>query len=207
MGQAVAVEDVDHAHLADGQHQPVGALPPGELVEVGVDLGSLAAKLDGLAQEEPLQLGVGRRLADLVGLARGKARRAQGVGEAEALVDLGVDPDLAPRPGMQARVEGGVESLAAVGRGVQAVGPAIGRGEGRMPLPDQGRLGVQGPQAVRIGPAGAAVVGERGGGGQQGQEQDRGEARGVRGDGHSILLRTARRPARLIADRIDRGLV
>ncbi len=121
-------------------------MPCAKLVEVGVGSLGCAAEIDGLAQEQPLELEVGRALADLVGLAAGEAGHAQGVGEAKALVDLRIDPDLGPSPGPHAAIEGEIEGLPPIGVGVQAVGPRIGRGEGRIGLFGQGGLRMKGPE-------------------------------------------------------------
>lgn len=56
----VGVEDVDDGVFADREHQAVGGLSAAELVQVGIELFSLAAQIDGLAEEPSLQCYVDR---------------------------------------------------------------------------------------------------------------------------------------------------
>ena len=45
--------------FADGDDQPVGGLGAGELIDVGVDLLAVAAEIDGLPDEGPLDARIG----------------------------------------------------------------------------------------------------------------------------------------------------
>jgi hypothetical protein len=112
VGVSVGIEDVDDAEAARGQHQAVGAARSAEPIEIVVDLFSVAAEIDGLAQEGALHAGIGRGGAELVGLGAGKARRAMGIVEAKALIDFGIGPELGPRPQFDASGEREVKSLA-----------------------------------------------------------------------------------------------
>jgi len=147
VGVCIGVEDIDHREPAHPEHQAVGGPRAAQLVLIGIDRLALAAQIDGLAEKEALQPEIGRALADLIGLAARKAGDAERAVEPEPLVDLRVDPHLGAAPWPQARIEGRIEGLAALGRR-QAVLPDIGRAEVRHPLVDEGRLGVDGEGLV-----------------------------------------------------------
>ena len=177
MGVAVGVEHVADAELADGQHQTIGGARSGELVGDARHRLARAAQVDGLAQEQPLQARVGRGAADLIGFRAGETGDAERVGQAEALVDLGVHPQLAARPGPHAGIERDVDGFLRLTRR-QAVGARIGRGEAGRGLQDDGRLAVD-----RV----SLIV-------RHGVGRDR---RGGRGDGRRAILDGLRRSGRV----------
>ena len=65
---------------------------------------------------------------------------AQRVADAETLVDLGIQPDLATAPGAQTAIEGGIEGFVAACTGIEALGAAEIRTECGMELVDKGAL-------------------------------------------------------------------
>ena len=70
----------------------------GELIEVGVDFLVVAAEIDGLPDEGPLNARIRNRGADLeCGPAR-KAGDAFGIAQPETLVDLRIDPEFGAVP-------------------------------------------------------------------------------------------------------------
>ncbi len=107
------VEDIGGAELADSQHQAVGRLLAGELVDVGVDFFGGGAEVDGLADEIARHPQVGIVLAELIGLCARKAREPERVAQSESLVDLRVDPDFGSLPGRHPDIERRIPGLAA----------------------------------------------------------------------------------------------
>ncbi len=143
-----AVKNIGHAELADRHDDTIGRLLAAEDIQVGIDIALVAAQAEGLAQEQALQAQIGIGLADLIGLAGRKAGQAQGVGQAETLVDLRIDPKLAALPRAVAEIAGQVEGLRPAGLRYKTVGAGIGRGEPVGFLAGHGRLDVPGPGAV-----------------------------------------------------------
>ena len=187
MGVGVGVEDVAHRDLAQGQHHPVRRLGAAQHVLVRIDLRGVPAQIEGLAQEQPVRDQIREVVADLVGLAAGKAGDPQGVAEAEALIDLRIDPDLGPGPRADPRIEGDVGGLPPAGGGVEAVGPAIGRREGQRPLVHDRGLGMEGEGLRRR--VGRRFRGRGEGAGQAGGERKSGGAapEPAKGRGHHRL--------------------
>ena len=144
MGIARGVEHIRDAEFSCRDDDAVGGLRTGKLVDVGVQLLGVAAEIDGLADEGAGNAEVRIAIADLVGLAAGKARQAERVAQAEALIDLGIDPQLRAVPEPPPEVERDVPGLAR-SIGIEAVGAAIGRVKGRRVLVDVGGLAVDRP--------------------------------------------------------------
>ena len=86
--------------------------------------------------------------ADLVGLPAGKSGHSEGVGEAEAVVQFSVQPELAPRPRPIAHEQGGVVGRVPAVAGIEAVGPADAGVEGRVILGQAGGLDTHRPGRV-----------------------------------------------------------
>ena len=152
LGIVVAVEQVLHGEFADLQRDPRHVLFARQLAVLALDLLALAAQPDLLAQENAR--GVVARVGEvrLLRFAVGVAAGAHGVGDAEALQQLGIVVELAALP--QAHAEEGRHrpGLAALALRREAVGPAVERVERRVALVDEGGL------AVDLPGAGAAVV-------------------------------------------------
>src|SRR6516162_7966224 len=117
----IGVEDVDDGVFADREHQAVGGLGAAELVQVGLELFSLAAQIDRLAEEPSLNQKIGIRLAYFIGFAAGISRRAKGVAEPEPLVDLRIDPDFGARPRPDTGIERYIDCFPAVGGRAEAL--------------------------------------------------------------------------------------
>jgi len=115
-----------------------------ELVGAGLDLLGGSAERDRVAHEEARNARVRIRVADLVGLSARETGHAKRVAQAEALIDLGIDPQLGSRPQPDAKIGGGVPGLARLS-GDEAVGPDIRRVKIRIVLDDVRRLRVHGP--------------------------------------------------------------
>src|SRR5262249_3535984 len=142
MGILVGVENICGAELSDGDDDAVGGLRSRELIDAGIDLLSIPAEVDGLAQEHARNAAIGNGKTDLVGFAAGEARDAKRAAQPKALVDLRIDPKLGALPQLHASIEGYVPSLAAL-VAVEAVLSNIGRMEWRRVLPEQRGLSVQ----------------------------------------------------------------
>ena len=162
VGIFIGVEHVADAHLADRDDDAVGGLFARELVHVRIDLLGLAAEIDGLAHNDAVDLRIGRALADLGALRVGEGVDAEGVAEAKALVELGVDPEFGALPQPCAEVGGDVGRLVAPLARVQALRPDVRRAETRMVLIHKRGLAVQG-EGVALSAAedGVGIVGER----------------------------------------------
>ena len=154
VGVGVGVEHVDDGKLAQGDDDMVGGLGAAELVQVGVDLLALAAEVDDLAHEQALQTVVGPGRADLVGLPAREARDPGGVGKPEALVDLGIGPELeVPARDARPRTRSGPRShrLARPGPGSGARDRATRRPDGSARSGSSGRE--RPSAALRSGPS------------------------------------------------------
>ena len=157
VGIAVGVEDVGHAEASGGQHQPVFRVAPRHHVLVGGHRLAGPAQVHGLPQEPPLHPEIGMVAADLVGLPAGESRGSQRIGQAEAVVQLSVQPDLAPRPGPIAHEQGGVVGRVSAAAGIEAVGPADAGVEGWVILGQAGGLDAHRPgRVLRRGDRGGA---------------------------------------------------
>src|SRR5580658_11230417 len=98
MGVAVRIEEIDDGVFPDREHQPIGALRPRKLVQVGTEPLRLSRQIDRLAEERALNQRVGMHLSDLVRLATGISGDTECVAESEALVDFRIDPEFRARP-------------------------------------------------------------------------------------------------------------
>src|SRR6266576_4389944 len=98
VGIGVGVEDIDDRQFADSHRHIVGCLRSAELVGAGKDRVAVSCEIEPLAEECPLQTEIRFGLPDLVSFAARKSRRAQGVAQAEPLVDLGIDVERAAIP-------------------------------------------------------------------------------------------------------------
>ncbi len=184
-GVSGVVEHVGHREFSEGDDNAIAGLAPAKLVQVGVDVLDVAAEVDGLAEEEARQLGIGRRLADLVGLTARKAGNAERIAEPETLVELAIDPGLAAVPQPSTEIDCDVRRLVAAAPRIETVGAAIRRAESGMILVDERRLAVDGPvfgRRIRIG----RVAG--GGRPRQGNEYRRPDQRGCADAGSCWLL-------------------
>ena len=85
---------------------------PAKLVGGAGNILAVAAQIEGLAEEQPVQPQIGHGLADLGAFAIGEGGHAQGVRQAKALVHFQIGPGLAAVPGPRAGISGGVEGLA-----------------------------------------------------------------------------------------------
>src|ERR1700719_3822249 len=94
----VGVEDIDDREFADGHRHIVGCLRSAELVGAGADQVAVSSEIEPLTEERPLQTEIRFGLPDLVSFSTRKSRCAQGVAQAEALVDLGIDVERAAIP-------------------------------------------------------------------------------------------------------------
>ena len=110
MGVGVGVEDIDDREFADSHRHIVGCLRSAELVGAGADRVAISSEVEPLTEERPLQAEIRFGLSDLVSFAARKSRRAQGVAQAEALVELGIDIERAAipesNPGEERQVRG-----------------------------------------------------------------------------------------------------
>ena len=111
VGVLIVVEDVGHADLAERQHQPVRAASAAELQLRRVDPLSLFVEIHGLAYEHTVPPQVGVIFPHLVGLAARKPGEAEGVVEAESLVDFGGDPDFRARPQTPSQKKGHIHGF------------------------------------------------------------------------------------------------
>ena len=82
-----------------------------------------------MTEEEALEAEVRSGRAYLGRGAVWKGGNAQRVAQAKSLIDLGIDPDFAARPGARACEESRVDSLVAAVARIETVGPAVGRRE------------------------------------------------------------------------------
>ena len=105
-------EDVADRELAGREHEPVLGLGLGKLIEVALDLLDLAAEVDGLPEERPLNARerIARPFAVVVIDEAGDPVK---VAERKALIDFGIDPDLCAAPGSEPSVDSHVRALAA----------------------------------------------------------------------------------------------
>ena len=87
---------------ADPQHQAIGSLRPGELIDVRFQLLRVAAEIDGLAHESALHADIRIIGADLVGFRAREAGDAVRVADAEALIDFWIEPEFGAFPQSQA---------------------------------------------------------------------------------------------------------
>ena len=83
VGVFVVVEDVGDAKFSDRYDKAVGRLAPGKLVNAGVNLLRLAAKIDGLTDESTLQSRVGIGKADLISFTARVTGNSERVANAE----------------------------------------------------------------------------------------------------------------------------
>ena len=139
----VGVEDIGDRKLAGGKDEIVRRARAAEFVGIGIDLLALAAEIESLSEEQPLQPEIGRRLADLVRLATGKSRNAQRIAQAKSLIDFRVSIQRAILPEAHTDKRGRIEGFIAHALWRKAVRAPIGRMECRMILLDEGRLCMQ----------------------------------------------------------------
>ena len=137
------------ANLTGRKDEAVRRLRAGELVRVGLDFLALAAEIDGLAHEIALEARVRRCGAELVGFAVGIPGEAVRIADAEALVDLRVDPQFRASPQTKTGIERGVGNLAGLAAMRQAVLSLIERADGGIALYGGGHLAMDG-DVVRV---------------------------------------------------------
>ena len=102
VGVFVGVEYVGDRETPDPQHQAIGSLRPGELIDVRFQLLRIAAEIDGLANESALHADIRVIGADLVGFRAREAGDAVRVADAEALIDFRIEPEFGAFPKSQA---------------------------------------------------------------------------------------------------------
>ena len=141
----VGVENIGGRYFPRREDQIVRRPRTAQLIGAGLDIFHLAAQIETLTEEQPLQPEIGTGLAHLIGLATGKARRADRVAEAKALVDLGIGIGLSALPKPHPRIQRQIDGLPARAFRVHAVGTEIGGLEGGVILFDERRLAMEGP--------------------------------------------------------------
>src|SRR6266446_2101141 len=145
MGVAVGVEDIDDPELSQREHNAIGGLSAGKLVQARIDVRGFAAQVDRLAEEDTRYPWIRISGADLVGFPTRKSCHAEGIREAKTLIGLGVHPQLRTAPRADASVDGQIEGFPSLLVRIEAVRALEGRAEPRMVLCDEGGLGVETP--------------------------------------------------------------
>ena len=79
-------------NFPDRYDKAVGRLAPGKLIDAGINLLRLAAKIDGLTDECALQSRIGIGKADLISFTARKSGDSERVANAEPLIDFRVQP-------------------------------------------------------------------------------------------------------------------
>jgi hypothetical protein len=145
VGVAVGVEDVGDGEFARGEHHPPGAPPAGDLVLVVLDRVRGLPEAPGLPQEQAGEARLDLRAVHPVGLAVGRAGKAEHAAQALPAGELGVDVDLSPLPDAAPHEQGGGHRPPRLLAVLKAVAPLIGGVEGAVPLQLVGRLDVHRP--------------------------------------------------------------
>src|SRR5262249_37758304 len=103
----VGIKNIYSAELAHRDHQAVGGLRSGKLVDIRLNLLQVAAEIDRLPKEHSRHARIRIGGANLVGFRARKTRDTKRSAEAQPLIDLGIDPQLAtfPRPNAQEEIE------------------------------------------------------------------------------------------------------
>src|SRR5262249_5897282 len=138
------VENVGDAEFSDGQDQTIAGLRTAHLVDAGLDLISVAAEIDNLADKGARYPEIRIGVADFIGFAAGESRNAQRVAQSKALIDLRVDPELGAFPQPPPDISRHVPGLA-TGVRIQAVGAAEGDVKWRRELTDKRCLAMDRP--------------------------------------------------------------
>ena len=94
----VVVEYIRDGEFADREYETVRGLRAAKLVRRGIDFLVVAAEISGLPDERARHACIGNQFADFISFAAGKARNAERRTQAEALIDLGIDPQLGAVP-------------------------------------------------------------------------------------------------------------
>ena len=92
MGVFVVVEDVGNAEFPDRNHQAVGCLAAGKLIDAGIHFLRFAAEIDRLTDECALQSRIGIGESDLVGFTARESGDAKRVAKAKPLIDFRIEP-------------------------------------------------------------------------------------------------------------------
>ena len=92
----VGVEDVGDAEFPHRDDKAVGGLAPGKLIDAGIYLLRLAAEIDSLADECPVNAHVGIIGSYLVSFRARKPGDAERPAEPEPLIKLRIDPEFRP---------------------------------------------------------------------------------------------------------------
>ncbi len=123
----VVVEDVGRREFAGGHGDARHVDCRRDTVGAVLDRLLGAAQAEGLAQEEPRDIGLGRVETGFLRLAIGETGHALGPGEAETLIELRIEIELAAVPGQPpAEEHGAADGLARLAAAGEAVGPAEG---------------------------------------------------------------------------------
>src|ERR1700733_11693994 len=150
MRVGIVVENIRRREFSRRHRETVDVDILAELILVGLEIflaAALATALaEGLAQEQPRHIGLGRIEAGLDRLAVGKAGDAEGSAHAKTLIELGIEIQRAaiPRQALpqESRNAYGLAPLLVAG---QAVRSLIGRVKAEIALVDRRALGVQAP--------------------------------------------------------------
>src|SRR3984885_9038005 len=146
MRVGIVVENIRRREFSRRHRETVDVDILAELILVGLEIFLAAALAEGLAQEQPRHIGLGRIEAGLDRLAVGKAGDAEGSAHAKTLIELGIEIQRAaiPRQALpqESRNAYGLAPLLVAG---QAVRSLIGRVKAEIALVDRRALGVQAP--------------------------------------------------------------
>jgi hypothetical protein len=111
VGVFVGVEHVGDREAPDPQHQAIGGLRAGELIDVRLQLLRVAAEIDGLAHESALHADIRIIGAEFVGFRTREAGDAVGVADPKALIDFRIEPEFGAFPESQTGEQRGVRRL------------------------------------------------------------------------------------------------
>ena len=125
IGKGVVVEDVLRAVPADSERKPRSLLIRGERELIGRHGFFLAAKADGLANEETRDVLVGIANTYLVSFRVGKGLDAEGIVQAEALPSQHVEVEFGAAPQTASGEEVQGDCLAGLAGGGQAIGTRV----------------------------------------------------------------------------------
>src|SRR5208282_4309415 len=121
----VVVEDVGNIEFSDREDEPVGGLALGELIKAGVHFLGVAAEINCLPDESPLDARIGVIGANFISFAVGEPGNSVRAVEPESLINFRIDPEFSALPQPRAEVERGVPSLATLTASRQTVGSFV----------------------------------------------------------------------------------
>jgi len=109
----------------DREDEPVGGLALGELIKAGVHFLGVAAEINCLPDESPLDARIGVIGANFISFAVGVSGNSVRAVEPESLINFRIDPEFSALPQPRAEVERGVPSLATLTASRQTVGSFV----------------------------------------------------------------------------------